>query len=184
MLRNRSGRYNRYKRDVNHCLTKAIVNTAKGTSRGIALEDLQGIRARAKGTVKRQRRVLHSWSFFQLRAFIAYKAALAGVQVVYINPAFTSQTCSACGQGESSDSIAIPLSFLWVLRSRRCKRGSEHSCSRPGGCHSARRGGPHRLVASSWLRPVVDDQVVPPDAASGLRGSISGQHAVAGHRNS
>jgi IS605 OrfB family transposase len=103
LLRKRSGREKRFTRDVNHCLSKAIVNTAKGTSRGIALEDLQGIRARAKGTVKRQRRVLHSWSFFQLRAFIAYKAALAGVQVVYINPAFTSQTCSACGHCEKAN---------------------------------------------------------------------------------
>src|SRR5262249_11385795 len=80
LLRKRSGRENRFARDINHGLSKALVSTAKGTSRGIALEDLQGIRerARAKGTVrKRQRRVLHRWAFFQLRAFIAYKAALA-----------------------------------------------------------------------------------------------------------
>jgi len=103
LLRKRSGREKRFARDVNHCLSKAIVSTAKGTSRGIALEDLQGIRTRAKGTVKRQRRVLHSWAFFQLRAFIAYKAALAGVPVVYVNPAYTSQTCSWCGHCEKAN---------------------------------------------------------------------------------
>ncbi len=98
LLRTRSGRERRFSRDINHCLSKALVSTAKGTSRGLALQDVQGIRERAKGTVrKRQRRVLHNWAFFQLRAFIAYKAALAGVPVVYVNPAHTSQTCSRCG---------------------------------------------------------------------------------------
>ena len=104
LLRKRSGCEKRFAKDVNHCLAKAIVSTAQGTSRGIALEDLQGIRERAKRTVtKRHRRVLHRWGFFQLRAFIAYKAALAGVRVVYINPAYTSQTCSACGHCEKAN---------------------------------------------------------------------------------
>jgi len=104
LLSKRSGREKRFAKDVNHCLSKAIVQTAKGTSRGIALEDLQGIRERAGKTVtKRHRRMLHSWGFFQLRAFIAYKAALAGVRVVYVNPAYTSQTCSACGHCEKAN---------------------------------------------------------------------------------
>lgn len=104
LLRKRSGREKRFAKDVNHCLSKAIVQTAQDTSRGIALEDLQGIRERAKRTVtKRHRRVLHSWSFLQLRAFIAYKAALAGVRVVYVNPAYTSQTCSQCGHCEQAN---------------------------------------------------------------------------------
>jgi IS605 OrfB family transposase len=104
LLKKRSGREQRFARDVNHCLSKALVSTAQGTQRGIALEDLQGIRARAGRTVtKRHRRVLHRWSFFQLRAFIAYKAALAGVRVVYVDPAYTSQTCSACGHCERAN---------------------------------------------------------------------------------
>jgi IS605 OrfB family transposase len=106
LLKKRSGRERRFAKDVNHCLSKAIVSTAKGTARGIALEDLTHIRERisAQRTVtKRHRRVLHSWGFFQLRAFIAYKAALAGVRVVYVNPAYTSQTCSACGHCEKAN---------------------------------------------------------------------------------
>src|SRR6185437_4192586 len=75
LLRKRSGREKRFVKDVNHCLSKAMVSTAKGTSRGVALEDLTHIRSRVNGST-RQRRVLHTWSFFQLRAFIAYKAAL------------------------------------------------------------------------------------------------------------
>ncbi len=104
LLRKRSGRERRFSRDINPCLSKALVSTAKGTSRGLALEDLQGIRERAKATVRqRQRRVLHNWAFFQLRAFIAYKAALAGVPVVSVNPAYTSQTCSRCGHCERAN---------------------------------------------------------------------------------
>jgi putative transposase len=101
LLRKRSRREKRFACDINHCLSKALVSTAKGTARGIALEDLNGIRARivTRRTVvgKRQRRVLHSWAFRQVRAFIAYKATLAGVHVVLVNPAYTSQTCSHCG---------------------------------------------------------------------------------------
>jgi putative transposase len=106
LLRKRRGKEKRFAKDINHCLRKAIVQTAHGTSRGIALEDLKHIRERisAKRTVgKRQRSVLHSWAFFQLRAFIAYKAALAGVPVVYVNPADTSQTCSRCGHCERAN---------------------------------------------------------------------------------
>jgi IS605 OrfB family transposase len=106
LLKKRSGREKRFAKDINHCLSKALVSTAQGTSRGIALEDLKHIRERisAKRTVgKRHRRVLHSWAFRQLRAFIAYKAALAGVPVVYIHPAYTSQTCSHCGHCEKAN---------------------------------------------------------------------------------
>jgi putative transposase len=108
LLRKRSGRERRFVRDTNHCLSKALVQTAQqGTARGLALDDLKGIRERirARGTVtgKRHRRVLHSWAFRQLRAFIAYKAALAGVRVVLVNPAYTSQTCSRCGHRERAN---------------------------------------------------------------------------------
>ena len=37
------------------------------------------------------------WAFSQLRQFIAYKAALAGVPLVIIDPKNTSRQCSACG---------------------------------------------------------------------------------------
>lgn len=106
LLRKRAGRERRFGRDINHCLSKAIVRTAQGTQRGIALEDLKHIRERiraGKTVGKRQRRVLHSWSFGQLRAFIAYKAALSGVSVVPVNPAYTSQTCSRCGHCERAN---------------------------------------------------------------------------------
>jgi putative transposase len=106
LLKKRSGRERRFVRNVNHCISKSLVSTAKGTSRGIALEDLNGIRERinAKRTVaKRQRRVLHTWAFYQLRAFISYKAQMAGVRLVLVNPAYTTQTCSHCGHCDKAN---------------------------------------------------------------------------------
>ncbi len=94
-LKKLSGREARFKRDVNHCISKKLVMKAKDTSSLIALEDLKGIRERA--TVKKSQRHRHSsWSFGQLRQFVDYKAALAGVPVVFVDPAYTSQECPIC----------------------------------------------------------------------------------------
>lgn len=91
-----SGRERRFKRDTNHCLSKRLVLVAKGTSRGLALEDLTHLRSRS--TVHRHQRDRHSkWAFRELRAFISYKASLAGIPVVLVDPRGTSRTCSRCG---------------------------------------------------------------------------------------
>src|SRR5437870_3395206 len=45
---------------------------------------------------KPQRATLASWSFHQLGTFVAYKAALSGVPVVFVDPAHTSQECPSC----------------------------------------------------------------------------------------
>jgi len=95
-LKKRSSKEARFAIDVNHTISKNIVAHAHGTGRGIALEDLTGIRDRV--TVrKRQRATLHSWSFLQLRSFIDYKAKLWGVPLVLVDPRNTSRTCPACG---------------------------------------------------------------------------------------
>lgn len=96
LLRARRRKEARFTADLNHRISKALVRKAKDTGRGIALEDLKGIRERT--TVNRsQRRAHHSWAFAQLRSFLTYKAAQAGVPLVAVNPRYTSQTCPACG---------------------------------------------------------------------------------------
>ncbi len=96
LLRHLSGREARFAADTNHRISKQIVTEAQRTTHGIALEDLGGIRARVR-LRKPQRVTLHTWSFAQLGAFIAYKAKRAGVPVVFVDPRHTSQGCSACG---------------------------------------------------------------------------------------
>ncbi|WP_150254517.1 RNA-guided endonuclease InsQ/TnpB family protein [Nocardiopsis deserti] len=95
LLRKRHRREARHARDVNHRISKRIVAEAERTGRGISLEDLKGIRVRVRQR-RPQRVTLHSWSFHQLGQFIAYKARLKGVPVVFVDPAYTSQTCAEC----------------------------------------------------------------------------------------
>ena len=95
-LKNRSGREARFPRDTNHVIARRIVETAKRTKRAIALEQLKGIRQRVRAK-RPQRATLHSWAFAELGEYIAYKAQLAGVPVVYVDPRDTSKGCSKCG---------------------------------------------------------------------------------------
>jgi IS605 OrfB family transposase len=96
-LRHLSGRQRRYQKDVNHGISKCLVAKAEHTKRAIGLEELTHIRKRARVTGPMQRARHSNWAFAQLRAFIAYKAKMAGVRVVVIDPAYTSQECHSCG---------------------------------------------------------------------------------------
>ncbi len=96
LLKKRRRKERRFATNVNHVISKRLVAKAKGTGRGIALENLKGIRDRLNGS-KAQRRSQHSWAFAQLRSFVEYKARLVGVPVVLVDPRNTSRTCPACG---------------------------------------------------------------------------------------
>jgi IS605 OrfB family transposase len=96
VLRRLSGREQRFASNENHRISKQIVELAKRTERGIAVEELTGIRTRVR-LRRKQRDDLHSWSFFQLQSYIAYKAQLHGVPVVQVDPRYTSQRCACCG---------------------------------------------------------------------------------------
>ncbi len=101
-LKRLSGKERRFSRATNHCLSKKLVAKAKDTHRAIALENLQGIRERV--TVRRsQRAALHNWAFYQLRAFVMYKAKRAGVPVFLVDPHNTSRTCPACGHVDKAN---------------------------------------------------------------------------------
>lgn len=92
-IRRREGRYRRH---VNHVISKRIVAKAKALEIGIAVEELNGIRERV--TVRKKQRAKHSgWAFLQLRLFIEYKAKRDGIPVVAVDPRGTSRTCSQCG---------------------------------------------------------------------------------------
>lgn len=95
-LKRLSGKEHRFAQDANHVISKQIVQTAQDTGRGIALEDLTHIRDRVTAR-KRQRPILHSWAFDDLRQKIAYKAQRAGIPVVLVDPRNSSRTCPACG---------------------------------------------------------------------------------------
>jgi IS605 OrfB family transposase len=95
-LRDLSGCERRFRADANHCISKKLVEKATGTNRGIAVEELTGIRGRTRFR-KAQRDRVSKWSFAELRGFIEYKARLAGVPVVAVDPRNTSRACPECG---------------------------------------------------------------------------------------
>ncbi|WP_281255131.1 transposase [Paenibacillus herberti] len=96
LLARRRRKEARFSRDVNHCISKHMVEKANRHRSLLALEDLTGIRERI--TVRKaQRRNQHAWAFAQLRSYIEYKAWIAGVPVVLVDPRNTSRECPQCG---------------------------------------------------------------------------------------
>lgn len=92
----------RYMKDVNHKISRQIVDTAKQCNAVIHMEDLSNIRERVKFSRKMNRK-LHNWNFFQLRSFIEYKAIAEGLKVVQVKPEYTSQRCHVCGHAEKGN---------------------------------------------------------------------------------
>jgi IS605 OrfB family transposase len=89
-----SSKERRFRRDVNHSITKRIVNSLEAGST-IILEKLTGIRnSRLR---KAQRKDLNKWNFFQFEQFLAYKAKARGIGIEYVPARYTSQKCSKCG---------------------------------------------------------------------------------------
>ena len=95
-----SGRENRWMTDVNHRLSKALVDEY-GAGTLFVLEDLTGVSFSEELLSQRSaegRRDLRSWAFYQLEQFLSYKAVAAGSSVLKVDPAFTSQRCPKCGR--------------------------------------------------------------------------------------
>jgi putative transposase len=85
---------NRVRHRIN-VVAKRIVEVARAHKAAIVLEDL-----RVRGFDSPSRRInrrLGSWPRGRIHSQIEYKAALAGVPVIKVNPAWTSKTCPACG---------------------------------------------------------------------------------------
>jgi IS605 OrfB family transposase len=98
LLRKVSGKERRRVRQINHETSKAIIQEAQAIGSSIIrMEDLTHIRKNIKGG-RRIRTRLHRWAFRQLQDFVQYKAEAVGIQVEYLDPAYTSQTCSSCHQ--------------------------------------------------------------------------------------
>ena len=101
-LKKLSGHEANYRRTTNHQVSRRIVDTAKARNLSISIEDLSGIRGRARFR-KSQRAKMSGWSFSQLRSFIEYKSVIAGLSVVVVDPRNTSRTCSVCGHCDKAN---------------------------------------------------------------------------------
>lgn len=93
-LKKIKGKQARKVKDINHKVSRTIVNRAKDTSSVIVLENLKSInKGKASRYVKKSQ-----WPFYQLEQFIKYKAALLGIPIAYVDPRYTSKGCSKCGE--------------------------------------------------------------------------------------
>lgn len=95
-------RENRWMQDVNHCVSKALVESnPKGTLH--VLEDLSGIRCATERVKVRNRYVSVSWSYYDLEKKLIYKAQQSGQKVIKVDAHYTSQTCPKCGHIEKNN---------------------------------------------------------------------------------
>ncbi|MFD7685918.1 RNA-guided endonuclease InsQ/TnpB family protein [Streptomyces sp. NPDC059781] len=132
-LKKRRRKEARRAKDINHKIAKHVVAEAERTGRGIALEDLTGIRERVR--LRKPQRATHSsWAFAQLGSFIAYKARRAGVPVMYVDPAYTSRTCAKCGH---------------IDRANRVSQ-ARFACRNCGFVDHADRNGSRNIRARAW----------------------------------
>lgn len=151
LLNKRRRKEARFATDVNHQISKRIVAEAERTGRGIAVEQLIGIRDRAR-LRKPQRATLHSWAFAQLGQFLACKAGQSGVVIVQVDPVYTSQQCHRCG---------------WIDKKNRRSQAS-FICGRCGFVGHADHNAAHNIAqrgAACW------GEVMRPDAAPTLAAS-------------
>lgn len=99
LLRRLKGREQKFQKWLNHNISQQLVQEAKQLNAALAFEDLTNIREslNQKPRSKSERRRTNNWAFYQLRFFVGYKASIAGIPMVFVPPAYTSQTCSRCG---------------------------------------------------------------------------------------
>ena len=95
-LKKLSGRENRWMTDVNHQLSKTLVQEF-GSNTLFVLEDLTGVSFERTDLPKVLRNQNKSWAFYQLAQFLTYKAHLNNSEVIEVSAQYTSQRCPKCG---------------------------------------------------------------------------------------
>ena len=141
-LKKISGQEKRFKRNTNHIVSKQIVSVAKALGLGIALEELSGFKTTVR---KAQREQFGKWAFGQLAAYITYKAAIAGIEVVKVDPRNTSRTCSECGHCEK-----LNRKSQAVFKCKRCGHSSNADLN--AAKNIAARAFVNRLIVSGQPR--------------------------------
>ena len=97
-LKKIGNRENRWMRDINHCISKTLVQQY-GKNTLFVLEDLTNVTFETTKKRRKENRYEHnSWSFYQLEQFLAYKAELNHSKVIEVSAQYTSQRCPRCGR--------------------------------------------------------------------------------------
>ncbi len=91
-------REKRITKDLDHKISRKLVNYAKEYNCRIVMEELSGITKKGPSRSKRLNGLVHSWSFYRLQTFVEYKCQAAGVLFTKVPAHYTSQQCSYCGK--------------------------------------------------------------------------------------
>ena len=93
-----SGRENRWMSDVNHQISKTLIQKY-GKDTLFVLEDLTGVSFEESNLSRtaKQKYDLQSWAFYQLEQFLTYKAHENRSEVLKVSAKYTSQRCPKCG---------------------------------------------------------------------------------------
>ena len=90
-------RESRWMNDVNHCLSKTLVERY-GKQTLFVLEDLTNVTFDTVHNRKKENRYEHHlWSFYDLEQKLVYKALSNESQVITVSAHYTSQRCPKCG---------------------------------------------------------------------------------------
>lgn len=95
-------RENRWMQDVNHQVSKALVE-ANPDGTMFVIEDLTGIRSATERVKVKNRYISVSWSYYDLEQKLSYKVLRHHQLVEKVNPAYTSQACPKCGHTEKTN---------------------------------------------------------------------------------
>ncbi len=106
----------------NHIFSKTIIEYALNNNAGvIQMERLTGFGHDKNDEVGNEFKfILRYWSFFELQTMIEYKAKAVGIEVRYVNPYHTSQTCSFCGHYEKGQRINQET---FICKNPECTKG-------------------------------------------------------------
>ena len=81
----------RFRDTVNHTYSRALIDFAVRNGFGtIQMEDLTAVKTD-------NQKLLRHWTYFDLQTKIKNKAKEHGIEVISVNPRYTSQRCSRCG---------------------------------------------------------------------------------------
>ena len=95
-------RENRWMRDVNHCVSKALVNKYPSNTL-LVIEDLSNVRKSTQRVKKERKYTQVSWSYYDLEMKLKYKALLKGSYVINVPANYTSQRCPVCGHVQDTN---------------------------------------------------------------------------------
>jgi len=102
-------------REVYYRAAKEIIGRAKEAGAAvIVMEDLK-IHGRDMGSEELNGRI-HRWSYRRFQRILEYQAKLNGLNVVYVDPAYTSKTCPTCG-----NRLDLSPNGRRLVRCQRCE---------------------------------------------------------------